>query len=385
MSVPFLYEQVAARPFQAIELEKPLELAALPTPALVLEQRALRNNIERMATRMLAAGKGFRPHTKTHKCPLIAQLQLTQGAVGVCVAKVSEAATMVAAGVAPILITSPLASADKVALLNQLLQQDGQLAVVVDSELGANLLVEHIASDAALDVVIDLDVAMGRTGMRDETQIQRVYELISNAPHLNFIGFQHYAGHVMHVQGHAERARASLALWEEIEARLQRLDLPAEIVTGGGTGTYDIDIAVAALTDLQVGSYVFMDEEYRQIGSSDSDRFEDFEVSLTIACRAISQPMQNAITLDGGYKAMASDTVPPVTDELANTKFRFAGDEHGVLLSKTGLQGVQLGDVVRLVTPHCDPTVNLHDYYWVLEDDGMIHSCWPISGRGCTW
>ncbi|NOX52249.1 MAG: DSD1 family PLP-dependent enzyme, partial [Gammaproteobacteria bacterium] len=115
------------------------------------------------------------------------------------------------------------------------------------------------------------------------------------------------------------------------------------------------------------------------------DRFDDFEVSLTIACTTISQPMDGAITVDGGFKSMASDTVFPVPYDLAATKFRFAGDEHGVLISKESMQSVTLGQVIQLVTPHCDPTVNLHDYYWVQEEDGLIHSCWPVSARGCTW
>ena len=157
------------------------------------------------------------------------------------------------------------------------------------------------------------------------------------------------------------------------------------VLTGGGTGTYNIDMEVPELTDIQVGSYVFMDEEYRQIGSATGDRFDDFAVSLTLLCTAISQPSQQAITLDGGYKAMASETVMPVSDDLAETGFRFAGDEHGVLLSEAALQAVKLGQQVRLVTPHCDPTANLHDMYWIQEADGLIHSGWPISARGCSW
>ena len=158
-----------------------------------------------------------------------------------------------------------------------------------------------------------------------------------------------------------------------------------DVLTGCGTGTYDIDTAVAEITDLQVGSYVFMDEEYRQIGGRDGPRFEDFEVALTVACAAISRPAPGALTVDGGYKSMASDTVAPAVDVLFDTRYRFAGDEHGILLSDTSLAGVKLGDVLRVVAPHCDPTANLHDRYWVLEPDGLVHGCWPISARGCSW
>ena len=113
--------------------------------------------------------------------------------------------------------------------------------------------------------------------------------------------------------------------------------------------------------------------------------FEDFELALTVACSTISQPQPKTITVDGGYKAFASDSVNPICDDLPGVEYRFAGDEHGVLLLGEGQQEVQLGQVLRFAAPHCDPTVNLHDYYWVLEDDGLVHSAWPISARGCSW
>jgi len=121
------------------------------------------------------------------------------------------------------------------------------------------------------------------------------------------------------------------------------------------------------------------------VRTAEDTRFTDFEVALTVACSTISQPKPNRLTLDGGTKAFASESVAPVSDELANVVFHFAGDEHGVLLLPKGEQSVALGQVLQFVTPHCDPTVNLHDYYWVQEADGLIHSCWPITARGCVW
>ncbi|MFT7652525.1 MAG: 3-hydroxy-D-aspartate aldolase [Limisphaerales bacterium] len=385
MTTDFLIENIKQRPHEPLRLDEPLELSQLPTPALVLDRGAVERNIVLMKAALARSNKGFRPHAKTHKCPEIARLQLDAGAVGICVAKISEAVALTHAGVGPLLITSPLASKSKVAVLDGLLAEGAQLALVVDSELGVELLSRGLSSDRKLDVLVDLDVAMGRTGTRSNQTVERIHEKVSNAPQLTFRGYQHYAGHVMHIAGREERAKVSLELWHEVENRLDQLTAPYDILTGCGTGTYDIDTEIKGITDLQVGSYVFMDEEYRQIGGQQSERFEDFEVSLTIACTAISNPIDNCITLDGGFKSMASDTVPAACDEYADTKFRFAGDEHGVLIGKTVAQSVQLGDVVRLVTPHCDPTVNLHDWYWVLEDDGLIHSCWPITGRGCTW
>ncbi|MBH81699.1 MAG: hypothetical protein CMQ49_14420 [Gammaproteobacteria bacterium] len=379
-----LAEQIRARPTEPVALARPLEVSQLPTPALVVDRAAFESNLGRMAQHAASFGKGLRPHAKTHKCPIVARRQLETGAVGICVAKVSEAVALASAGIAPLLITSPVTAPGKVAVLERLADEFQGIGVVVDSEVGMGLL-ERMGPANGLAVLVDLDVAMGRTGTRDDDLARRLVERIQAVDHLDFMGFQHYAGHVMHIQGHAARSEASLVLWERVLERLGRIGVRYDVLTGCGTGTFDIDCAVQQITDMQVGSYVFMDEEYRQIGGRHSERFADFEVSLTVACTALSQPAAGAVTVDGGYKSIASDTVPPAVDELPNTQYRFAGDEHGVLVSRAALQSVRLGDVVRVVSPHCDPTVNLHDVFWVLEADGMIRTCWPITARGCTW
>jgi D-serine deaminase-like pyridoxal phosphate-dependent protein len=138
------------------------------------------------------------------------------------------------------------------------------------------------------------------------------------------------------------------------------------------------------ITDLQVGSYIFMDQEYRLIGGEQGGMFDDFEVALSVVTTAISQPLANAITVDGGYKAFASDTVNPEPMNLEGARFRFGGDEHGIVILPQGNNSSLLGEALRFITPHCDPTVNLYDYYWV-HRDGEAHSMWPIAARGCSW
>ncbi|NKB97953.1 MAG: DSD1 family PLP-dependent enzyme [Pseudomonadales bacterium] len=388
MQEPFLFDQIRSRPTGPIDLPEPVRVLDLPTPALVLDRSLFSSNLAKMAAHVAAHGKGFRPHAKTHKCPEIAKAQVASGAVGVCVAKVSEAVAQTGAGVDNILITSPITTPGKVAILDRLASEGHQLMIVVDSLVGLNQLQSGIASENRLDILIDLDVNMGRTGVREDATVLELINKINDDERLGFRGFQFYAGHVMHIEGFADRREASLSLWSQVSERIENVraeGINFDIVTGCGTGTFNIDIEVDSITDLQVGSFIFMDEEYRRIGGEHNDRFLDFDVSLTIATTTISQPMNGAMTVDAGFKSMASDTVPAAVDELANTKFRFAGDEHGVLLSKESMQSLKLGDVVELVTPHCDPTVNLHDFYWVKENDGLIHSCWPITGRGCTW
>ena len=386
MHESILFDEIRNRPTAPIELPDPVSIAELPTPALVLERRVFGENLNKMAAHVSAHSKGFRPHAKTHKCPEISRQQLDAGAVGICVAKVSEAVAQTGAGISQVLITSPITTPNKVAVLDRLCGEGHDIMIVVDSTQGLQALTEGISANHRLSVLIDLDVNMGRTGARDDGLVRSLIDAVENDERFVFKGFQFYAGHVMHIEGFEARRSASLELWQQVCARIKGFsDYSPEIITGCGTGTFNIDVEVEPITDLQVGSFIFMDEESRRIGGPSTERFSDFDVSLTIAATTISQPMEGGITVDSGFKSMASDTVPAAVGEIANTKFRFAGDEHGVLLSRESMQSIQLGDVVRLVTPHCDPTVNLRDYYWVLEDDGLVHSLWPITGRGCTW
>jgi len=235
--------------------------------------------------------------------------------------------------------------------------------------------------------VIDVDVAMGRTGTRELDAVLRLAELASTTRGLRFRGVQHYAGHVMHIEGHAARREKSLALWDAVQGMVDALaarGLAPAIVSGGGTGTYDIDVAVPCITDLQVGSFIFMDHQYRDIGGKESAAFDDFEVALFVAATAISQPRSGLITVDAGYKAFAVDAGAPRAFDRSDCEYRFAGDEHGVLLSKEPGALPALGERVRFVTPHCDPTVNLYDWYWVCRE-GMARELWPIAARGCSW
>lgn len=379
--------ELLARPTTPEPLGSRVPLADLPTPALLLDEAGLMRNIDKMAGFLERKGKGFRPHAKTHKCPEIARRQLAAGAVGICAAKVSEAFVLVNAGIDKVLITSAVLAPAKAEMLAALSRQ-AQIDVVVDSMAGFEVLEAALTADDQLGVLVDLDVELGRTGTRSDEEALALAERISAAPNMIFRGVQHYAGHLMHVEGYSARRDRSLALWETVSKRVDLLTaagFPCEVVTGCGTGTFNIDCDVDVITDLQVGSYVFMDQEYRLIGGEQGELFDDFEVTLTVATTAISQPMgAKAVTVDGGYKVFASDSVNPEPLDLAGSRYRFFGDEHGVLLLAEGSQQPTLGSLQRFITPHCDPTVNLHDAYWVHDEDA-VYSRWPISARGCSW
>ena len=382
-----LIDTLVARPWQAISLPQPIPLNELPTPALVLDEALFDRNVDRMQDYLAHRGKAPRPHGKTHKCPLIAKRQLDAGAVGICVAKVSEALVMVHAGIDDVLITSPVASADKAGVVADLATRS-RLKIVVDDAHNLALLDTALAdAGASMTVLIDVDVSMGRTGVRGLDALLALIDAVDASPRLEFGGVQHYAGHLMHVADYTERASASQVAWDAVQRLLDGVadrGVACSIVTGAGTGTYDIDSAISCLTDQQVGSYIFMDAEYLAVGSENSDRFQGFEVALTVKSRAISQPTNRAITIDCGFKSMASDTVVPLIQDLPSCRFRFGGDEHGIVLLPQGAQEPLMGQVVSLITSHCDPTVNLYDYYWVCRD-GAARELWPIAGRGCSW
>jgi len=378
--------QEFAPDWRPISLPRPVALEELATPALLLHVDAMEENLAKMAEHGQRSRKGLRPHTKTHKCPLIARRQLEAGAVGLCCAKISEAEVMVAAGIESVLVTSPVVSPEKVRRVVELSRQAPELAVVVDSDLGVDRLAEA-ASSAGVEVavLVDLDVGTHRTGIAPGAPALALARRIDRLPGLRFCGLQAYAGHLMHVPGHEQRRTSShRALADAVETRrlLEADGLPVRILTGGGTGTWDIDSEVEAMTDLQVGSYLFMDVQYLRIGDRLGDRFAAFRPALTLLVTAISQPVPQLITVDAGFKAFASEEAAPTARNVDGVVYHFAGDEHGILELKAPSRPVRLGDKLEFLTPHCDPTVNLHDVYHVVRD-GVVEELWPIAARGC--
>lgn len=381
-------ELLAEKASSAVALGQPRPLVDVPTPALLVDEALLGENVERMTSFLASKGKQARPHAKTHKCPEISKRQLNAGAVGICCAKASEAFVQAHAGIGDILITSPVTHSDRESVLAQTNSICDDLKLVVDSEVGL-AVAESAASksDSILGIVLDIDVEMGRTGNRSADSLRALADRIERSDVLSLRGVQHYAGHLQHVESFAQRQERSLASWDkalEIAHQLQAAGHELGIITGGGTGTFDIDSAIEEITDLQVGSYIFMDQEYLAIEGSDANGRLPFANSLTIQATAISQPTKGIVTLDCGYKAMASETVAPHLLDLPHARVKFAGDEHSIAILQKGSQEPLLGEKFQLISPHCDPTVNLYDYMWV-HANGCAHSLWPITGRGCAW
>ena len=241
------------------------------------------------------------------------------------------------------------------------------------------------AAGVQLRVLIDLDTGTRRTGIAPGKAALDLAQKIGGSQALQLDGLQVYAGHVMHVKGYEERKRRSLESLEpclETRRLLERAGFGIEVVSGGGTGTYDIDDQVEGMTDLQLGSYVFMDVQYRAIGDVDSEVFDAFLPSLFVLSTAISQPVPELITIDAGFKAFAHEPeVKPRFRDLEGLTYFYGGDEHGIVQFTSSERPLQIGQKAQLIVSHCDPTVNLYDVYHPYRND-TVRELWPISARG---
>lgn len=367
-------------------LGQPGSRALLATPALECDLDRLDANIAAMSERAKAGGVHLRPHLKSHKSAFVALRQLRAGASGLAFAKLSEAEAVMAQlnddGRISVLLTSPLVGVE-LATRARALAQNCDLAVVVDSVEGVDELVDSFGIDGpSLSVLCDVDVGLGRTGVVGVDQARRVVERISSAG-LHFGGVQGYAGHVQHVKGRDERRAMTIATSERLAQVISALEadgVSVELRTGGGTGTFGIDVELGVLNELQCGSYVFMDRQYRDALGDDEEG--GFDQSLFLATTVISANHEGHVTTDAGFKAMATDAGPPsVWGHEATTTYGFFGDEQG-LLTDTGSTWAR-GDRVRLVPPHCDPTVNLYDVIWLVRDD-VVLDYFEVDGRGCS-
>ena len=283
----------------------------LSTPALLLDLDAFEANLRTMSDAVANAGRKLRPHVKAHKSTEIARRQLAAGAVGLCCATVREAEVMAAAGLDGILVTTPVVAPTMIGRLVAARQRVADLAVVADCEAGVDALAALASADRPLGVLVDIDMGQSRTGVTDIDAAVRVARRISGQPGLHFRGVQAYYGHLQHVPTLAERLEKLRERWARLASFLDALraaGLPAEIVSGGGTGTHHLDLAEGPFTEIQAGSYLFMDKQYGAVELAPSG--PPFRTALTIATRVVSTVQPDRVIVDAGLKAMATDAGP---------------------------------------------------------------------------
>jgi D-serine deaminase-like pyridoxal phosphate-dependent protein len=351
-------------------------VARLTTPALVLDRPAMLRNAAAMAAHVERLGVGLRPHVKAHKCVELARVQLAHGAHGVTTATVAEAVAMVAGGVEDVLLANEVVSApalDRLALAAR--TASVALAVDLPEQIGLAAAAAERAG-SVLGVVVEVDVGMGRCGVRDEAAVVPLAGAIAAEPALRFRGLMGYEGHCVDEPERALRAAQAgeaTAKLARAAALLADAGLPAEIVSAGGTGTYDLTGAAAAVSELQAGSYLIMDEYHASVTP-------EFEPALHVVASVISRHGELAV-IDAGRKAIGTE-LAPARVVGHDAEVAFTHEEHAGVRVRSG-DGPAVGELLRLVPGYAPTTVNLHAELHVVEDDRVVET-WPVLARHGT-
>ncbi len=360
-------------------------LRDIDTPSLVLDLDAFERNLDRMQGLAAEAGMRLRPHAKAHKCPDIALAQIARGAVGVCCQKVSEALPFIRAGIRDIHISNEIAGPAKARLLAAMARHARMSVCVDDPRQIAMLALACSQAGADLTVFVEIDVGQGRCGVVSADAALQLAEQIASHPALSFGGLQAYHGGAQHrrtVNERREEAARAAGKTGDVLGRLQTAGVRCDVVTGGGTGSVAFDLKSGVYTEVQPGSYVFMDGDYGRNEWHDTVRFEH---SLFIATTVMSVAASDRVIVDAGLKSIAVDSGLPLiwhaTDD-ALLRYVAANDEHGIVESGNSALP-ELGAQLLLVPGHCDPTLNLHDT--IVGVRGQTVEClWPVAARGLS-
>ena len=361
----------------------------LDTPSLCVDLDALEANIATMQDTLARNGIASRPHGKTHKSPTIARMQLDAGAIGICAAKVSEAEAMFQHGIDAVLMTTTNVTATKIRRAMNLRHANPQFIQATDSEQNARLLSEAAVSmGITADVVVDVDPGGHRTGITPGQPALALGQLIDQLPGLTLKGLLCYDGGSQHVKGFAARREQTL---ERLLGATDTFDLfnssglNTEIFSGGGTGSYNIDHETRGLTDVQVGSYVFMDAQYMDIGGADNDElYADFVPSLTIMTTVLNDQYPGRCTTDAGAKACTINRPWPRVKGETGMSYTSGSDEFGTLrYEEEPSRTYKVGDKIELIVSHCDPVVNLYNHLYAVRGE-RVEAIWPIAARGMS-
>lgn len=359
----------------------------LDTPCLILDLDILEENLRKMQNLADDAGKNLRPHVKTHKCSTLARKQIETGAIGICAAKISEAEGLAEAGIENVLITGPAPTPIKMKRLAALVQKSPSTMIVLDHPTGVDLLSEALEEKRlSMNVLIDLDVGLHRTGVipKDAPDLAKY---VLSKHNLKLRGFQAYAGQVQHISDYEEREAASKEALKDAAAIFSKMnnELPGfDIFSTSGTGTFDIDLAIPEITELQVGSYACMDVEYMSIGSAKNPhQFDFFRPALRLLTSVISVNQEEFITVDAGLKSLYKHGGIPEVLGKSGLTYSWFGDEYGKITAAGNGMLPSTGDVLEMAVSHCDPTINLFDEFYIIRGKEVLDT-WPVDLRGCS-
>ena len=354
-------------------MKNPSKLADIPTPALVVDVATLDRNIARMAAFFADGPCRLRPHFKAHKTPEIARRQLAAGScVGLTCATVGEA-EVAATLCGDLLIANEIVSPDKCSRVAEL-ARTVTVTVAVDSSAG----IEALASAAqragvTIAVLVDVNVGQGRCGVEPGDPAVALATRAASTAGLSLRGVMGYEGHLQPLRDRAERearARAAMHGLVATARQIRAAGVPCDVVSSGGTGTYDISGRVEGVTEIQAGSYVLMDTDYGSVGVP-------FEQAFFVLGTVVSRPVPDRCVADCGHKSMTKDHGHPTVKGLEGAAVTALNDEHAVIAVPPSCP-LGIGDRIQLVPSHTDPTVNLHDVFYAIETDRVV-GVWPIA------
>ncbi|NMB16467.1 MAG: DSD1 family PLP-dependent enzyme [Firmicutes bacterium] len=337
----------------------------------------MEDNIEQMARYFASRKAKLRPHAKTHKSPFLAWKQLEAGAIGITCAKLSEAEVLIQGGIQDILLANQVTHPSKIRRLTGLARHS-RIIVACDSLENARDLAEAAqAAGASLNVLIEVDVGLGRSGLRTTDDVIELARYIQGSPSLKFKGIMGYEGHCVFIKDFAARkaeGEKSNARLVAVRDALIQAGIPVDIVSAGGTGTYNIAGDFPGITEVQAGSYLFMDSRYLELDLG-------FKSALTVLATVVSRPEPHIAVLDAGKKAITEEFGLPQVVNLPGAELTRLSEEHGVLKLAPEAQGLRVNDQVQLIPSHGCTTIDLHDWYYGIRK-GDPEITWPVAARG---
>jgi D-serine deaminase-like pyridoxal phosphate-dependent protein len=358
----------------------------IETPALVIDLDAFERNLRKMSNFASEHDVRLRPHAKTHKCPTIAHKQIAAGAVGQCCQKVGEAEALVRGGVRDVLVSNEVVGAYKLRRLAAL-AHEATVALCFDApdQVAA---ASRAAAEAGVTLggLVEIEVGMQRCGVATPAAACDLARHIADAPNLVFRGLQAYQGMAQHLATWEERRTAIDRATQIVRATVDNLydaDLDCAIVGGAGTGTFRMEGTSGVWNELQAGSYLFMDTEYARIGGEGGGRYDEFSHSLFVLATVMSTPTADRAIVDAGLKSYSAEKGLPWVHACPGLEVSGVSDEHGKIEIGPGARQPRLGDKLMLIPGHCDPTINLHDWY-VCVRNGCVEALWPITARGAS-
>jgi 3-hydroxy-D-aspartate aldolase len=360
-----------------------MRIEELDTPCLLVDLDAFERNVATMGQFIKEHGVRLRAHAKTHKSSDIAAFQIEKGeACGICCQKVSEAEALVDAGINDVLISNEVVAPRMIARLAAMATRARVLVCVDDLNNVDQLSAAAQKHNATLECLVEIDVGAGRCGVAPDAAAVKIAKRISAAPNLKFAGLQAYHGSAQHIGDFTERKRAIAGAIKATAYTVQLLKaegLECDIVAGAGTGTYAMEGTSGVYNELQCGSYIFMDASYQRIRDESGQFVREFENSLFVYASVMSKTRDDRAVCDAGLKALSVDSGMPVIHGRTDVEYIKCSDEHGVISDPNA--ALKLNERLMLVPGHCDPTVNLYDWF-VGVRNGRVETVWPVTARG---